>query len=68
MVIRCAFADFGELQTAIEARGLTPISAEAEYIPTNTVTLPEVQANEVLVLIDKLEQDDDVQKVFHNLG
>jgi YebC/PmpR family DNA-binding regulatory protein len=68
LIVRCAFSDFGELQSAIEARGITPISAESEYIPTNTVELPEEQANEVLVLIDKLEQDDDVQKVFHNLG
>jgi YebC/PmpR family DNA-binding regulatory protein len=68
IVIRCAFSDFGELQQAIEARGLTPISAESEYIPTNTVELSDEQATQVLVLIDKLEQDDDVQKVFHNLG
>ncbi len=68
LIVRCAFSDFGELQQAIESRGLNPISAESEYIPTNTVELTEDQANQVLVLIDKLEQDDDVQKVFHNLG
>jgi transcriptional/translational regulatory protein YebC/TACO1 len=32
------------------------------------VELPESQANEALALIDRLEQDDDVQKVFHSLG
>ena len=31
LVIRCAFADFGRLQEALEARGLTPLSAEHEY-------------------------------------
>ena len=46
---------------------ITPISAESEYIPQNPMELPEDQATEVLKLIDKLEQDDDVQKVFHNL-
>ena len=44
------------------------MSAELEYIPLNLVHLPEDQATEVLELVDRLEQDDDVQKVFHNLG
>jgi YebC/PmpR family DNA-binding regulatory protein len=68
LVIRCAFADFGRLQKAIEDRKITPLSAESEFIPQTLVTLPEDQAHEVLKLIDLLEQDDDVQKVFHNLG
>ncbi|HVR97252.1 MAG TPA: YebC/PmpR family DNA-binding transcriptional regulator [Thermoanaerobaculia bacterium] len=68
LVLRCAFNDFGHLQKALEDRGITPLSAEAEYIPTTPVELPENQANEVLKLVDRLEQDDDVQKVFHNLG
>ncbi len=67
IVLRCAFTDFGHLQKALEDRGITPISAESEYIPQNPTELPEGHANEVLRLIDKLEQDDDVQKVFHNL-
>lgn len=68
LVIRCAFNDFGQLQKAIEDRGLKQLSAESEYIPLNTVELSEEQATEVLELVDRLEQDDDVQKVFHNLA
>jgi YebC/PmpR family DNA-binding regulatory protein len=68
LVIRCAFADFGKLQEALEKRGITPASAEHEYICTVPTELPEAQATEVLELIDKLEQDDDVQKVFHTLA
>jgi YebC/PmpR family DNA-binding regulatory protein len=68
LVIRCAFNDFGKLQEAIEKRGITPLSAEHEYICSLPVELPEDQAAEVLALIDKLEQDDDVQKVFHTLA
>ncbi len=68
VVIRCAFNDFGKVQEALEARGITPISAEHEYICSAPVELPEEQAAEVLALIDKLEQDDDVQKVFHTLA
>jgi YebC/PmpR family DNA-binding regulatory protein len=68
LVIRGAFADFGHLQEALEARGITPVSAEHEYLCTVPTELPEAQATEVLTLIDKLEQDDDVQKVFHTLA
>ena len=68
LVIRCAFADFGALQAALEARKLTPLSAELEYVCTAPTDLPETQAREVLELIDKLEQEDDVQRVFHTLA
>jgi len=68
LVIRCAFNDFGKLQEALEKRGLGPLSAEHEYICSVPTVLPEAQAAEVLALIDKLEQDDDVQKVFHTLA
>jgi len=67
IVLRCAFADFGSLQKALEEKGITPLSSELEWIPTTTVELPEEQAQDVLKLVDKLEQDEDVQKVFHNL-
>ena len=68
LVVRCAFADFGHLQGALESRGITPLSAESEYIPVTPVELPEARATEVLQLVDRLEQDDDVQRVFHNLA
>ena len=67
LVARCAFAEFGAMQKALEDRGITPVSAEVEWIPAAAVELPEAQAEEVLKLVDKLEQDEDVQKVFHNL-
>ena len=68
LVARCAFADFGHMQKALEDRGVAPISAEIEWIPTTTTTLSEEQADEALSLIGKLEADDDVQKVFHNIA
>lgn len=67
LVIRCAFSDFGNMQKALEEKNLNPISAEVEWIPTTTVELDEEKAQEVLKLVDKLEQDEDVQKVFYNL-
>ncbi len=68
LVLRCGYTDFGNLQKALEERGLTPISAELEWIPTTTVPLSDAQAEDVSKLIERLEQDDDVQKVFHNMG
>jgi YebC/PmpR family DNA-binding regulatory protein len=68
LILRCAFVDFGNLQKALEERNITPISAELEWIPTNTVPLSDTQAEDVSKLIERLEQDDDVQKVFHNMG
>jgi transcriptional/translational regulatory protein YebC/TACO1 len=67
LVLHAAFADFGNMQKALEEKGITPISAELEWIPTTTVELPEEQVQDVLKLVDKLEQDEDVQKVFYNL-
>jgi YebC/PmpR family DNA-binding regulatory protein len=67
IVLRCAFNDFGNMQKALEEKGITPLIAEVDWIPTTTVELPEEQAQDLLKLVDKLEQDEDVQKVFHNL-
>ncbi len=68
VVISCAFSAFGQLQAAIEQRKLPLVSAESEYVAQTPVELPEEKANEVLALVDALEQDEDVQKVFHNLA
>jgi YebC/PmpR family DNA-binding regulatory protein len=68
LVVRCGFTDFGNMQKALEEKGITPISAELEWIPNMTVPVNDEQAADVSKLIEKLEQDDDVQKVFHNMG
>jgi YebC/PmpR family DNA-binding regulatory protein len=68
IVVRTAFNDFGAMQRALEERGVTIVSAKSEYIPTGPIELDEERAREVLALIDKLEQDDDVQHVYHNLA
>ncbi len=67
LVIRCAFESFGQMQAALEERKLPVVSAESEYVAQTPVQLPEDQAKEVLELVDALEQDEDVQRVFHNL-
>ncbi|MDE3212598.1 MAG: YebC/PmpR family DNA-binding transcriptional regulator [Bacteroidota bacterium] len=67
IIIRTPFNEFGNMSKALEEKGIEVITAELTRIPTTTVDLPEDQANEVLKLVDHLEQDDDVQKVYHNL-
>jgi YebC/PmpR family DNA-binding regulatory protein len=68
LLVTCSFAEFGHLQKALEDRGISPLSSESEYVPLAPLGLPEKQAHDVLRLVDQLEQDDDVQRVFHNLG
>jgi len=68
LVVRCNFTDFGRMQKALEEKNITPISAEVEWIPSTTVPLNDSQAEDVSKLIERLEQDEDVQKVFHNMG
>jgi YebC/PmpR family DNA-binding regulatory protein len=68
IMLRCAFNDFGRLQAALEERKIAPISAESEYVANDLVDLPEDKMKEVMELVDALEQDDDVQQVFHNMA
>jgi len=68
IVARCAFSDFGQMQKALDARGIEPVTAEVEYVPTTPTELADEQADEALELIGKLEADEDVQRVFHNLA
>jgi len=68
LVLHTAFGDFGNMQKALESKNIIPLSAEVEWLPNNTVELSEEHSQEVLKLVDKMEQDEDVQKVFHNLA
>ena len=68
IIVRCAFNDFGTMQTALEARNIHAVSTESEMVPENTTELPEEKANEVMELVAALEEDDDVQNVYSTLG
>jgi YebC/PmpR family DNA-binding regulatory protein len=62
------FTSFGELSKALEERHIEPIKATLEYIANTPVELPEDQIEEIENLIEKLEEDDDVQTVYTNLA
>lgn len=61
------FTAFGSMQKALEEKGIAIISAELDRIPTTSTALTPEQQQEVHVLIEKLEEDEDVQNVFHNM-
>ena len=68
LVVRTAFTDFNTMSNGLESLEINPISSNTEFAPTSTIELSEEQMVEVLALVDKLEQDDDVQRVFHTLA
>jgi YebC/PmpR family DNA-binding regulatory protein len=67
-VIHTAFEDFGKMQKMLEEKGIEVLSAKLERVALSTTEVSEAQAADVLKLIDKLEEDDDVQAVYHNMG
>jgi transcriptional/translational regulatory protein YebC/TACO1 len=67
IIIRTAYNEFGNMNKALEEKKIEVVTAELTRIPGTTVELGEEEAQEVLKMVDKLEQDDDVQKVYHNL-
>jgi YebC/PmpR family DNA-binding regulatory protein len=67
-VIHTKFTDFGLMVKFLEDKKIEAISADLQYLPTTTKELSEAEQDEVLVLIDALEDDDDVQNVYHNLA
>lgn len=68
LVLHCAREEFGNLQSALEERGLKVESSGFEWIPKTKTDLSDEQEEDIAKLVDRLEQDDDVQSVFHNLA
>ncbi len=65
--ITTAMEDFGRMQKKLEELNIEPENAELQRIPHETVKLGVDEARKILKVIDAFEDDDDVQKVFHNL-
>ena len=61
------FADFSNMTNLLEKMGVEVKNAELQRIPNNFKSITSEQALLVLKLLDKLEEDDDVQNVFHNM-
>lgn len=61
------YTDFGKMQKALEDLNLTPKKAGLERIPNSYAELSEEQTDQILELVEKFEEDDDVIAVYHNL-
>lgn len=68
IIIYGKFTDFGNIQAALEERGIEIKEANLERVPTETKSLSEEQEEEVNKLIERLEDEDDVQQVFHTMA
>lgn len=68
LYIYCTFTEFGSMSKALEDKGLNVISATLQRIPNTTVELTEEQEADLEKLIDKIEEDDDVQAVYTNMA
>ena len=65
--ITCAPADMFAVKTALENAGMKILDSSLQYIPTNTVKLNDEQMKKFETMIEKLEDFDDVQNVYHNV-
>jgi YebC/PmpR family DNA-binding regulatory protein len=68
LMIYADFKDYGALQKGLEEKGLEIVASGFERIPTETKQLTEEQHADLDKLLEKLEEDDDVQHVFHNIA
>lgn len=67
LVLYSDFADFGSLQKALEERNIEVESSELVRIPTHTKELSDEEVEDVIRLIEKMEEDEDVINIFHNM-
>jgi transcriptional/translational regulatory protein YebC/TACO1 len=67
LLIYTSFQDYGKMLKYFDEKGIEVINSELQYLPSTTKELSEDQAKEVKELLDKIEEDDDVQSVFHNM-
>lgn len=62
------FSSFGELSKALEDKGIIPTKAEIQRIANTPIELTEAQMDEIDILLEKLEDDEDVQVVYTNIN
>jgi YebC/PmpR family DNA-binding regulatory protein len=67
VTVYCDFTDFNNMQVKLEELGIEIKNSELQRIPNNFKTITIEQAEKVLKLLDLLEENDDVQQVFHNM-
>jgi YebC/PmpR family DNA-binding regulatory protein len=67
-IIQTQFADFGKMQAALEERKINVLETSKIYVPTTTKELSPEHEAEVMAMIEKMEEDDDIEAVYHNIA
>ena len=67
VIVYGSFESFGSLNKAMEEKGIKVEKSSLKYIPNTPVSFTEEQLEDIEKLIDKLEEDDDVQNVYTNI-
>ncbi|MCY4419119.1 MAG: YebC/PmpR family DNA-binding transcriptional regulator [Cytophagales bacterium] len=65
--VTCPFEQFGAMQKAVEELGLDIIQADLRRLPQDPISLSSTEAQQVIKFLNLFEEDDDVQRVFHNM-
>jgi YebC/PmpR family DNA-binding regulatory protein len=68
LLLYTSFEEFGTLQKALEERKIEVVTAGLQRTPLNTTELPPEQEKDILKIVNLLEEDDDVQHVYHNMA
>ena len=67
-IIQVQFSDFGKMQSALEERKIDVLETSKTYLPSTTKELTPEQEAEVMNMIEKMEEDDDIEAVYHNIA
>ncbi len=67
-IIQTQFSDFGKMQAALEERKINVIETSKIYVPSTTKELTPEQEADVMAMIEKMEEDDDIEAVYHNIA
>jgi transcriptional/translational regulatory protein YebC/TACO1 len=67
LIIYANFDSFGDIQNELEKKEIKIISSDVERIPKTILTINDEQRKEFETFIQKCEEDDDIQKIHHNV-
>ena len=67
LIVSTSFEDFGTMQKKLEDLGIEAKTAEVQRVANNTVALDLENSKKIMTFIEKMEDDDDVTTVYHNL-
>ena len=67
VIVYTTFENFAGMQKALEDKSINIVSSELQRLPMSITELDDAAADDVGQLVEKLDEDDDVQAVFHNM-